>query len=107
MKKFLLLTLIFTCFFFYACKKEKTPNACFTYEMYGVGGALIIKNCSTDADHYQWDMGDGNKSYEFEPTRSGNNYWYYSSSGTYTVKLTAYSASENKTDVATQTITIN
>lgn len=104
MKKIIFFALVLLCFTLYSCKKEKQPNACFTYEHFA--GPTTFHNCSADADHYEWDMGDGNKSFDFEPISPGHSFWNYSY-GTYTVTLTALSASENKKDVYTQTIIIN
>ncbi len=102
MKKVLFCSIILLSLAFFGCKKEKTPTACFTVEYYGNPPTHVDKltNCSTDADHYEWDLGNGQKS-----ASTDISYPSYTT-GTYTVKLTAYSATEKKTDVATKTITI-
>ncbi len=103
MKNVLFCSFILLSLAFFGCKKEKTPTACLTFDYYYDHSDITnLKNCSTDADHYKWDFGDGVTSAEFEPGYTG-----YYTPGTYTIKLTAYSTSEKKTDVAMQTVIIN
>ena len=83
-----------------SCTKE--PGASFTVSSKLVSTNETVKftNTSTDADHYQWEFGDGLTSTEVNPTHS------YSKEGTYTVKLTAYSANNKKSNSYTETITV-
>ena len=102
MKKRLLIMLFFSVLIFQSCKKEKTPQACFTYTDNGgmSGHYLSFKNCSTNAYYYEWNFGNGDsRSTVKEPNE-------YFSSGTYTVTLTVFSSSESKKDITTQTITL-
>jgi PKD repeat protein len=88
---------------FSSCKKEKKPEACFEVTNNN-GYYWHFTNCSTDADHYLWDLGDGRTSSEFIPNEYVSIYY---PPGTYTIKLTAYSPSGNRSDETTQTITVH
>ncbi len=62
------------------------PEACFSteYDIYIVGENVNFENCSSDADSYEWNFGDGTShSSQENPTHS------YSSEGNYIVELTA------------------
>ena len=80
----------------------KTPHASFTIQQVPdtwPNSLVNLINTSTDADHYQWDLGNGTESTETSPMSAY-------SSGTYTISLTAYSKDSKKSDVATQSITV-
>ena len=83
-----------------SCTKE--PGASFTMSSKLVSTNETVKftNTSTDADHYQWEFGDGLTSTEVNPTHT------YTKEGTFTVKLTAYSANNKKSNSYTETITV-
>ncbi len=82
---------------------SKSPEACFVADK----GSLNTKvneeiqfnaACSTDADTYSWEYGDGSGD-------SGSTAKHkYAKAGTYTVKLTAKNSS--KSSSTTQTVTI-
>ena len=82
---------------------EKTPTASFsvstsypdTYE------TVYFTNNSSNASTYYWDFGDGSSSTLKNPSH------YYTSSGSKTVKLTAYSASGNKSHSTTKTLSVS
>jgi PKD repeat protein len=83
-----------------SCTKE--PSASFTVSSKLVSTNENVKftNTSTDADHYQWEFGDGLTSSDANPTHA------YSKEGTFTVKLTAFSANNKKSSTYTETITV-
>jgi PKD repeat protein len=82
------------------CRKE--PDASFdTNKMrFAVGETVIFYNNSDDAHSYEWDFGDGTTSTEAEPSK------VYENTGTYTVRLTAYSKKQKKKNQTTELITI-
>ena len=83
-----------------SCTKE--PGASFTVSSKLVSTNETVKftNTSTDADHYQWEFGDGLTSTEINPTHA------YTQEGTFTIKLTAYSVNNKKSNSYTETITV-
>ncbi len=101
-KQLFFISVVFTCILIQSCKKEKEPVACFTLDHHPTSIAVYPSNCSTDADHYKWEWGDGSSTTELDPYNH-----IYSTSGTYSVKLTAFSASGGKFDEITQSVTIN
>ena len=107
MKKVLfLLTVIL---FFAGCGKDDetttTPVACFTFTspettVY-VGDLLQFNNCSTGAESYNWDFGDGSTSTEENPSHSFDN------SKEYEVVLVAHGKGDPaKTDTMMLPITV-
>lgn len=62
---------------------------------------VYFSNKSTNASRYEWSFGDSHSSTESAPNHS------YTHTGTYSVKLTAYSASGSKKDEATATIYVS
>ena len=89
-----------------SCKKdkveEKTPTASFSYSPSTIytGTTVYFTNYSENAATYRWSFGDGQTSDEYEPSHE------YSSAGTFTVELTAYSPSGNKYNSTTKTVTV-
>ena len=85
---------------FGSCQKQ--PTACFkankTTE--DVGDDVFFTNCSTDADHYEWDFGDGSNSSETSVWHS------WATAGAYTVTLTAFSKNGKKTAAESKAVTI-
>lgn len=64
------------------------------------GEYITFDNLSSNAGSYQWDFGDGNGSFEYEPT------YYYQEAGLYTVTLTAFSQHNYDEDVSQMTIEV-
>ena len=83
-----------------SCTKTPTPQ--FTYEPSvnpEAGDSIFFINGSLDATTYEWDFGDGYSSSDENPSN------IYVETGTYDVSLTA--SNDKKSDMITQTITIN
>lgn len=81
--------------FFTSCERhvvEPDPYADFgvEYSLVTPGEVIFFENFSLDADRFEWDFGDGTKSYAFEPTH------YYQTEGTFRVSLAAFRG--NKVD---------
>lgn len=89
-----------TAFWMAGC--QKTPEACFTptFSSAIIGKTIAFKNCTEDGVSYRWDFGDGGSSEQPTPIHA------YTSKGTYTVTLKAFSENGNKADETTQTILI-
>jgi uncharacterized membrane protein len=88
-KIFLAITLLI--FTIGGCINYNSPHydfidACFTTSMneYDINQSIYFSNCSSGADTYLWEFGDGTTSSSSNPTHQ------YQNAGTYTVKLTAY-----------------
>jgi len=83
-------------------KKEelKQPQACFTpsKNTAAIDEIVTFDNCSTDANRYGWDFGDGTTSTDISPAHS------YTQSGQKIVKLKAFN--QTLYDEITQVITI-
>jgi PKD repeat protein len=74
-----------------AIKVHPTPKAWFEYDEEAEitrGEAVNFYNYSKDADFYEWDFGDGNRSKLTEPIH------YYEAPGDYTVKLIAWTVNQ-------------
>lgn len=76
-----------------SCTKKEDPepdkvSACFSANKSKAypNEAISFSNCSTGAVSYQWDFGDGTTSTETNPTKT------YTTTGTYTVKLSSYTS---------------
>lgn len=85
-----------------ACQKQ--PLACFEADKTSIaaGDTIAFSSlCSENTHHYEWNFGDGTTSELSNPAHS------YTTKGTFTVTLTAYSKNEKKTGNATKTITVN
>jgi len=78
------------------------PQACFTVNNNNCLAPCTVSfsNCSTNASTYLWNFGDGTTSMATNPTKT------YNTAGTYTVQLTATSAS-GASSTTTQQININ
>lgn len=94
--------LLFAVLCFNSCKKEPTPTAMFKASTTNamVGDNIYFANNSMDADHYEWDFGDGSTSTQSNPSHS------YSSQGVYYVQLTAYSLKGEKCNVTGMSINV-
>jgi PKD repeat protein len=82
-----------------------TPVACFTFTSpettVFVGDLVEFNNCSTDADSYSWDFGDGSTSTEKNPTHS------FDESKQFDVVLVAHGKGDQpKTDTTMLPITV-
>ncbi len=101
MKKLILPAIIGCVIALSACQKK--PTACFNCEEIGqacpLGHKYEFTNCSTEATTYEWDFGDGGTS-----TLAAPDHCY--ASGTYTVRLSAFSENGRKEDETSQTITV-
>lgn len=99
-KSFGIVVLGIILFGFSSCQKE--PTAGFSADKTAVLTDEVIQftNTSTDGDSYLWDFGDGETSIDLSPTHS------YSTPGTFTVELTAFSKNGKKTSSATLSITV-
>jgi PKD repeat protein len=80
-------------------KVNQTPKAYFEYDEeadIARGEAVNFYNYSKDADFYEWDFGDNNRSKLTEPIH------YYDRPGKYTVKLIAWTANQCYDSVVVQ-----
>ncbi|MFD2246587.1 PKD domain-containing protein [Pontibacter ruber] len=82
--------------FFFSCEKEEqvivpVPEFTIPDEFYTTEEYVTIKEVS-EADRYHWDFGNGTTSTQREPDS-----FMYAEPGTYTVKLTTYTAGIAKT----------
>ncbi len=95
----LLLCLLTVTFLFASCEEEPTPVASFTFSGADKSAPAEVSftNNSLSATTYLWEFGDGASSTEKNTKHT------YSTGGTFTVKLTAYSgkASNSKTSSLT------
>lgn len=98
---FLLYSIILFSFFAVSCKKEAEPIAGYTLNKSSVipDETIDFTNTSENAGSYLWDFGDGNTSTEENPKHA------YSSSGTFTVTLTA--TGKGGTDSYKQTVKVS
>lgn len=106
MKKVILLLAL--AFIAVACDKDEegvTPGACFSVNspqptIY-VGDPVEFINCSTDAESYSWDFGDGSTSTEKDPTHA------FDESKTFEVVLVVYGGGDHpKSDTTKLPITV-
>lgn len=91
-----------------SCKKDSTTNnngskatACFTISKSSpnIQEYINYNSCSTNAKSYKWEFGDGEESTDSLPEH------YYTTAGSYTIKLTVYDV-DGKTSSTTKTITV-
>lgn len=81
---------------------RKTPVACIKSDKTtaAINETITFISCSENAETTEWDFGDGSSA-------EGNSVTYaYSTAGTYTVKITAFSKREKKKDETSISITI-
>jgi len=85
---------------FLGCQKE--PTAAFTVSKTTTipNDLLLFTNISIDADHYEWNFGDGNRSNDKNPTHA------YTKLGEYAVTLVAFSNKNKESNPFSQKITI-
>ncbi len=83
-----------------SCQKEPTASFSVSDSNIRTNDTVYFTNTSTDGFSYLWDFGDGSTS------NTRNPFHIYSEDNSYNVSLTAMSANENKTDKATQLITV-
>jgi PKD repeat protein len=95
-----LLPIFSVLFIFASCKKQPTANFTVSDQEPTTNQELFFTNLSTDGLTYVWDFGDGVTSTEENPTHS------YTTSGSYTIRLTAYSKKEKKSHTSDMTITV-
>ena len=105
MKKVLLFTgLALLVILFSTCdrqEEDKQPIACFNYSPSSpeVNDPIAFNSCSTDAQIYSWNFGDGSAtSSDISPSHS------YSSAGQFTVSLKVWN--KNNVDEETQIVTV-
>lgn len=101
MKKVLILLTAIVAITLTSCRKQPTATITTDKTTVEVGGAVKFTSTSVDADHVKWTFPDGqtNDSKEVNYT--------FTSSGSKTVKLVAYSKKDKKSDEATVTITVD
>lgn len=77
------------------------PEACFTYSPSSIeaGQTVSFNNCSSNADTYYWDFGDGTNSTAVSPSH------VYNEAGSYNVTLTATGGGNS--DSETKQLTVN
>lgn len=74
---------------FSGCKKKEAapgPQACFTSDKDKalVGDIVTFSNCTSNANHYEWDFGDGTYATIDAPSK------VYTAAGTYKIRMTAF-----------------
>lgn len=89
-----------------ACKKDEddpTPVACFTIEhkIVAVGETAHFTSCAENAHHFEWNFGDAATSSNENPTH------IYNTAGTYIVAQHVFNEDMSKSDMTTDTITVN
>lgn len=83
----------------------KQPKADFTTDKtdYHAGDVVVCTNKSTDANTYKWTFPDGQTSTSVDANYTINS---STSSGSYSIKLEAFSKNGNKSSVTTKTINV-
>ena len=95
-----LLLVIIVAMVFTSCQKQPTADFTASKTTASINESITFSNNSTDADSYSWEFGDG------QTSTSENAIHSYTTTGTYSVKLIAYSKNEKKEDDKTSTITV-
>ncbi len=67
-----------------SCSRDPIADFFVSRNVVDVGGAVYFTNNSTDADNFEWDFGDGARTFTFDASH------IYTQEGTYTVTLFAY-----------------
>lgn len=98
MKKYILLILAVP-FLFTNCERYPIADFFVSRNIVDVGETVFFTNNSLDADHFEWDFGDGTRAYAFDASH------IYTYDGIFTVTLFAYSGSR-MVDKATTTIEV-
>lgn len=98
MKK-LTIFLIAVPFILGSCLRDPYADFFVSSNVVETGDIVYFTNNSIDADHFEWDFGDGYREYTFDANHS------YQNEGTYTVTLFAF-AGNRMVDKAVTTITI-
>ena len=83
-----------------SCQKEPSASFSASKTTVEVGETVTFTNATLDGNDFDWNFGDGQTSTSKNPTHS------YTSAGTYTVTMNAYSKNGKKQDNATGTITV-
>lgn len=83
-----------------SCNKKPAAGFTTTKTFYDKSEAVAFTNTSIDAKSFKWDFGDGIVSTDENPSHT------YTTGGTYTVELTAYSKREKKEDSYSKIIQI-
>lgn len=88
---------------FASCQKQPTANFSTDKTSYVGGETIYVTNQSTDADHYEWNLSDG------QSTTVGENFMYHtdvSQSGDLSIQLTAYSKNGKKSSTMVKSVTV-
>jgi hypothetical protein len=98
MKKYILLILVVP-FLLTNCERYPIADFFISRNIVDVGETVFFTNNSLDADHFEWDFGDGTRSYSFDASH------IYTYDGIFTVTLFAYSGNR-MVDKATTTLEV-
>lgn len=98
MKKYLLLILIVPVLLT-NCDRHPIADFFVSRNIVDVGETVYFTNNSIDADHFEWDFGDGTRAYSFDASH------IYTYDGIFTITLFAY-AGKHMVDKATTTIEV-
>jgi len=98
MKKFIIF-LITVPFVLNSCYRDPYADFFVSRNVVDIGETVFFTNNSMDADHFEWDFGDGTRAYTFDANH------IYTYDGTFTVSLFAFSGNR-MVDKAVTTITV-
>ncbi|KPL25634.1 MAG: hypothetical protein AMS23_04820 [Bacteroides sp. SM1_62] len=98
MKKYILLILVVPVLLT-NCDRHPIADFFVSRNIVDVGETVFFTNNSIDADHFEWDFGDGTRAYSFDASH------IYTYDGSFTVTLFAYSGNR-MVDKATATIEV-
>jgi PKD repeat protein len=104
--KYFFMTLFTVGIFVVACNNDEddpAPVACFTIEhpIVAAGETAHFTSCAENAHHFEWNFGDAATSSNENPTH------IYNTAGTYIVAQHVFNADMSKSDMTTDTITVN